>query len=54
MYTISILLRMENIRQMGYLHPDGDLPPKADWLDDKRIKSWEKQCDNMRKQNSEW
>lgn len=52
-YIVSILMRMESIRQMGYMHPDGLLPPKNDWLDDGGIQEWEKQCEKLRKEKSD-
>ena len=52
-YIVSILMRMDSVKQMSYLHPDGLLPPKSDWLDDDLIKAWEKQCEQLRKDKSE-
>lgn len=48
-YVVSLLRRIDSIQEMGWMHPDGDLPPKSDWLRDDRLKEWKKSCDNLRK-----
>ena len=52
-YIVSLLMRMESVRQMGYLHPEGLLPPKSDWMNDDQIKSWEKECERLRKEKAD-
>lgn len=48
-YIVNLLRRIDSIQEMGYLHPDGELPPKSDWLDNDRLKEWQKSCDELRK-----
>ena len=48
-YVVSLLIRIDNVGKMAWMHPDRDLPPMSDWLDNKRLDEWEKQCEQLRK-----
>ena len=47
-------MRIDNINDMGSLHPDGDTPPKEDWIHDDRLKAWVKQCEQLRKDRAQY
>jgi len=49
---VYLSLRVDNIQGYGVLHPDGEIPPKDTWLDDDRLKEWEKDCEKLRERKA--